>query len=574
MRNSDVSMGSYAFAPEGCPTAPTRESLQDSRDCGESGVGTFDTGTQTYLPPKTFLQPQTLLQIWKAQGDAESMPCQTPPSTPKVRPTRLSLDLTPISNDAMSSSPRAAAAGRRPPVRSIDLQQVQQSTKRSVIARPTCTHVSMVKVYNSSQRPSHCHQCGRVPALGFLYACDQDALSVLEDDTASFETCSPPPPTPRNPKKLFKSWYISSNDSNKDSKEQRKDSCERAESKESGQMVGVESLNQWTQEAIARGHYTQEQIDIFVYQKAHLIGIIAQSQAEAEDAKSTRPPSPKFFDPRPDDRSKSGVRVKSPRKRTLTRTPTHCDYKVCHSCRPNSRDKTFLSLDSIFADELDLPTQWDPATMPVHDVNLVRNIGLRPVPDYIEYITPSPVSGSTASTAYLDTPRSRPASWSPTCGPPGAIEGMRNNLRRSLIDTLRARLGMPTSTSAPPSPSSTSTESAPGTDLTTPEIENQNAQLEHRIDVLSTLCTNDAGEFDINKWRQMSDEVLAQAARLPLSRSREELDDSKELEDGHLGLAQRREVREELDEEDMNGVGLRLTEEAAENDAPDVIVGP
>jgi hypothetical protein len=52
-----------------------------------------------------------------------------------------------------------------------------------------------------------------------------------------------------------------------------------------------------------------------------------------------------------------------------------CTLKCCQSCRPYFKDRTFMSFDSVFANEIDPLESTD--GLPVADVAIVRKLGLR-----------------------------------------------------------------------------------------------------------------------------------------------------------------------------------------------------
>ena len=359
------------------------------------------------------------------------------------------------------------------------------------------------------------------------------------------------------------------------------------------------------------------------------------AQAASEGAEEARPKANGQKGSNADDdlnkAAKSSNFLQKARRTSVSKSVAPCDYKVCHACRPNAREKSFMSFGHVLAGDITPITQWCPQTMPVMPLQLARSLGLREVPDHLNF-TPGPTDETVQHTMAggLDPYNvARPTTWSPNSFPraSASAEGFRQGLRKSLLDLLRMRLGAPSPASAPPSVSTSasttprdsannSTTSTPGTEddpdntgLTAPSID-QDMSLNSQIHQLSDLCTTKNGEFDVELWRQMSQDVLAQAAALKLSDDTPTADTEQvqmrqqdlvkivgNEEAGDLGIVNRVQLQKEQDilEEKLKalketpddeeaehslevgkmgfgGLGLRLTEEAAESYMPDVIM--
>ena len=543
-------------------------------------------------------------QDWEV-GSFNFAPPPPPPPTPTLQYSSINREPSiPSLFAADMISTTSNEHGKRPISRTHDSLFPPQAPKRPVVTRATCTHISMVKTYVGTLNPHVCHQCGCFPAIGFLYVCDQDRISTPMD-TSLIVNSSPPPSPSRTAKKLIKSLY--GNETSKEAKEAR-------EVRELSQHLGIASLSKPTQDAIKRGEYMQEHIETFIAQKAHLM--ITISKAEMQNAES-KPPVKKFGGTKvnvgpfalpltQEDKANDLPKPPKLRPRYAMRVNRPCDHKVCHNCRPNSRDKTFVSFESVFNGEVEMPQVWDMFTMPVQDTRLVRNLGLRPVQAHTA-CSESPIASSKSSSPVFE----RPASWSPSSGNTSLdiSEGERQSLCNSLLEIVRARFGVPTTHETSPVPTQrspqdsahASTHSSPSD---TPTISNgeisgssgvtrEHTALEERLIALSALCTDETGNFDLNNWQRLSDEVLEQAAQLPLSIGSENLD--HDIEEGELSdISEAKPVdleREngdggntgdtteeeetpdlELSVKGPRGLGLRLTEEAVETDSPDIIV--
>lgn len=554
--------------------------------------------------------------------DFSPPPTGPPPPTPRLRHSTILDDLARFTSQAKGRNAKRRCLA--------ELEEQNMPPKRSMVSRPTCTHFSMVKLYfDRREKPLHCYQCGRVPSLGFLYSCEQDKTHPQPPSQYA-------PPAPgagttstfyKMPKKLSKS--------------------KRRPSFENTVILDMTHLSSSIYNGIRDGHYTSEQIETLINQKSHLLKVLAQVQAEtAEEHRSKNGPSSKLLKEKltqVEDENKSSKVAEKKRRASLSRSVAPCDYKICHTCRPNAREKSFMSLGEVLSGDVTPIEEWDPDTMPVIPTQLARNLGLRDPSFFVCSPTTASENPSTDASEATTPETFRPSTWSPSSQPraSASAEGFRQGLRRSLLDLVKLRFGAPSPASAPPSVTSkgSSTDSAysstvptpsseEGTDytsLTVPTADEDSHAFTDQINFFSDWCTTEDGEFDVQKWRKLSDEVLAKAAALQLpeglstakqmttfehnlakespaimggvcSPLTPELAMSQEAEnDGDLGTMDKLELREldEMEEklkmlkegsnEDLeaglefekrfSGLGLRLTEEAAETNSPDVIVG-
>lgn len=140
-------------------------------------------------------------------------------------------------------------------------------------------------------------------------------------------------------------------------------------------------------DAAANDLYTPEQIDTLKSQKRHLHETNAACAFEKEninpksrsDSVTTRAVQPQWASEN-FATSPLGFFQYWNNSKPLPPVPNDkCRFQCCHNCRPHSADRTFISFDAVFAGEFRPINQWDPASLPVNDVNIVRNLGLRPV---------------------------------------------------------------------------------------------------------------------------------------------------------------------------------------------------
>ncbi|KAI9708678.1 MAG: hypothetical protein M1828_002682 [Chrysothrix sp. TS-e1954] len=395
-----------------------------------------------------------------------------------------------------------------------------RSTRRQSAPRAICTHISMVKVYGWDLR---CQLCNRYSILGFMYECEQDAAVVRHHKKFNVR------------KRLLKNKH-------------RRASSEM-------EMMGFHPT---VVEGAKAGHYTKEQIELLKAQKMKARRAVEEAMEKEESLKSRKPAPPGTFDefPKASSKKEEPKVSKTPPKQAPSKAqPAVCAFRVCHNCRPFSRDRTFLTVETVMNEEYSMPSEWEPTTMPVHDRDLVRQLGLwstyipsfaRPVTSLMSLATSPTTSSmennyeesdsgdlasmkkSTSSISLWQRLKSRRSSENLKELAEDHAEGskgFRESIKSALVALLRHASSV--------SPSSSSVQ-----------------ELAKKLEEL------DAGtDVDVELWRQLTDELLKHAAAVPLP---------DETEDDATRLLQ------QPNSDDVEGVAL--TEEAIENHAPDLIV--
>jgi hypothetical protein len=399
-----------------------------------------------------------------------------------------------LTND--KARPSLAKSSTKP----LPLLPIDTST-RKVSPRPTCTHLNMDKFYTSDEA---CYLCNRIPTLGWLYACQQD---TLEHEQYMGER-------PPSRKKLVHG---------KDRRVQNE--------------LEALGFSKSIVDAVAKGHYSDMQVEALKEQKRGVLAAIEVALAENEDLKARRGASPALLSEKLS-ALKSIPEERDERQQTLveeerTSRPKHkkpvfskallpCDFKVCHTCRPGSRDRTFISFEAVFKGEVSFPQGWVPKFMPIADANILRDL------DYIYDITSDEEDDDlyeseyddmkNIADAYLTPPDSGIAEqgeWSPpqTMTTPESGGSWRRSWQKDLVDILGRHEAVPRASTT---------------------------------------------SFNVQLWKNLSNEELAKAAATKLP-GRDSDDDPKDHDaEGHLL------------EQHVHG-GLALTEEAIETDSPDII---
>ncbi|KAL8799643.1 MAG: hypothetical protein Q9182_005745 [Xanthomendoza sp. 2 TL-2023] len=152
-------------------------------------------------------------------------------------------------------------------------------------------------------------------------------------------------------------------------------------------------LTPWIQEAIADGHYTAEQIEKMVAQRQKVIDTIQASEAHYQktqsDIKRTSSRKSTSTSTSVDPHAHRSHEAKGPGQdsarqsvdqpaTTKARIFPYCRYRACQLCRPTYRDRTWQVLENAFITKILPPELHDiDADRPISNLNLVRNIGTR-----------------------------------------------------------------------------------------------------------------------------------------------------------------------------------------------------
>jgi hypothetical protein len=225
------------------------------------------------------------------------------------------------------------------------------------VPRANCTHITM-DVLHCSDVP--CDFCGRVSVLGWLYQCQQDISSTSQ----------------------ARQQLHSMTD---------KLTAEKMSPVEELEAMGMsESII----EQYKKGGYEPWQIELLKAQKLQLQKAIEkQLDKEREpwnthntpDSVSARSERRNFdhdVSGHPNITMRMSARhatlslvQKMSKLRHRSASMGRCTLKCCQSCRPYFKDRTFMSFDSVFADEID-PLETIEG-LPIANVAIVRQLGLR-----------------------------------------------------------------------------------------------------------------------------------------------------------------------------------------------------
>lgn len=316
-------------------------------------------------------------------------------------------------------------------------------------------------------------------------------------------------------------------------------------------------LTPWIQEAIAKGHYTAEQIDKMVAQRQKVIDTIAASEAHFRKTrsasnrtsvrKSTSTHTSIAANPGLTSSEGVGSNPDSTRQSldqsavAITRIFPYCRYRACQLCRPTYRDRTWQVFEDTFTTKSQPPNLRDiDADRPVSDLNLLRNIGTRKVR------APRPVLRTFDSMGlYRVNGEGRLA-----------FNGTNTSAFPEPIDSLAADLADRNNTEPDSKGFRDSVKRAfKGMLMSSRKRESWSSKHSRKSARKMEAPENDSAEFDLGLWKELNEELLKEAAGITLPGH-----------DGKDGL--------EMDGEDVVEVegGVAVTEEAVETGTADIIM--
>lgn len=225
-----------------------------------------------------------------------------------------------------------------------------------------------------------CSLCGRIPSMGWVYACQEDHLPGHYDPLPDIEVMPVVVP----------------------------DECHYFEAR--ALVAEYLEMNQSIIQGIRRGDYDVDQVERLIDQRKHLIEVInekdktisAQATApslpgldiiasvgastvnngnseaplQGGNNASTLPMSPAGTPANTPFESTTTTPIKQESQALLKQQKYACHFQVCHSCRPFFHDRIYASFESVLAGNFPL-TLETAKTLPVIGRDVALNIGLR-----------------------------------------------------------------------------------------------------------------------------------------------------------------------------------------------------
>ncbi|KAL8727225.1 MAG: hypothetical protein Q9166_006189 [cf. Caloplaca sp. 2 TL-2023] len=382
--------------------------------------------------------------------------------------------------------------------------------------RAACTHLTMERLYGDFD----CNVCHRPSRWGWVYSCTQDEEDEITDPARNSVPSKP-------------AWTA--------------------------------DLTPWIQEAIAKGHYTADQIEKMVAQRQKVIDTIAASEAHFKKTQSQS--SSNRTSVRKSTSTSASVNVNPNRplsavnevlvsdldttqqsvgQSTITKTRIfpYCRYRACQICRPTYRDRTWQVLEDAFSTKTLPPDLYDiDADRPVSDLNLLQYIGTRKAKAPRPPLRPLDSMG-----LYRVNAEGRLALDS------GNTSGFLEN-----VDSLAADLAhvavADRNTEADSKGFRDSVKRAfKGMLMSSRTRESWSSKNSKKSARKMEVPENDEAEFDLGLWRELTEELLREAASIPLP--------------GHDSKDGLETEEDEIEVQD----GVAVTEEAVVTGTADIIM--
>lgn len=373
--------------------------------------------------------------------------------------------------------------------------------------RAACTHLTMERLYGDDE----CMVCHRPSAWGWLYSCSQDDS---EDDS------------------------------------------DPAQDRVAVPSLTTADLAPWIQDAVAKGHYTEEQVEKMVAQRQKVLDTVSASEAH-------------FLKTQP-----TGKRMSSRKSRAVstsieanahlpfpvitevasstTDTPWQsidriagtrprifplCRYRACQLCRPTYRDRTWQVLENAFSAKV-IPAdiyENDPKR-PLSDPHVVRTLGLRKAragrPPLRSFDSLGIYTINAQGQLAL-RPGTQPRSRELNELSADVADQKAAADSKSFRDSIkRAFKGM----------------------LTSRKRDSGSSKYSRGSGRKKRIPDDSSAEFDLSLWRELSEELLHDAARVPLP--------------GHDGKDGLEAEEDEVEVQD----GVAVTEEAMDLGTADIIM--
>ncbi|OMP83698.1 hypothetical protein BK809_0005079 [Diplodia seriata] len=300
-----------------------------------------------------------------AMHDSQPVPGSDPPGPEQVRVTRPQLraiyllhhQKTPVTNKAPDASQFP-----RPP---------------RAPYTPHCTHVTMTRAYGAT-----CQNCNRKSPLGWVWQCTYDEAddpwAVVKDRQPAADACDP-----------------------------------------SDRIAVMKALkfHQSVIDQAENGHYTPEQIDRLIVQKQKVLDTInsqspdksAEGNVEQSEDADIRSLIANLVrqEIRAQLSSASATTVAKERAKHARTVHPRCRYKCCQSCRTDYRvsklsrgrkgstahnclqGRAFESFDAVLNGEVKPLRVAELSSLPVRDAQVMRNIGMTPLPLLVESSIPT-----------------------------------------------------------------------------------------------------------------------------------------------------------------------------------------
>ncbi|KAI4261901.1 MAG: hypothetical protein L6R35_007396, partial [Caloplaca aegaea] len=372
--------------------------------------------------------------------------------------------------------------------------------------RAACTHLTMERLYGDYE----CMVCHRPSAWGWLYSCSQDD-SEDDFDPAQDRVVEP--------------------------------------------SLTTADLAPWIQDAIAKGHYTEAQVEKMVAQRQKVLDTVSASEAHFRKTQS----SPRRMSSRKSRALSTSIEANAhlpfpvitelaSSTTDTARQPTDrsngprprifplCRYRACQLCRPTYRDRTWQVLEDAFITKVIPPDIYEnDSTRPLSDPYVLRTLGLRKAKAGRPPLRTFDSMGIYTINAQGQLALSPGSGTRPTAlndlsadvadqKAEADSKGFRDSVKRAFKGMLISR-----------------------------KRDSGSSKYSRGSSRKKQIPDDGSAEFDLSLWRELSEGLLREAARVPLP--------------GHDGKDGLEAEEDEVEVED----GVAVTEEAVDLGTADII---
>ncbi|KAF2161359.1 hypothetical protein M409DRAFT_28094 [Zasmidium cellare ATCC 36951] len=287
----------------------------------------------------------------------------------------------PAADPFWQSTPRTNSAGLASLMSAI--QQVlpapsttttpQKTTRHAMSRRPQCTHIYMNRVHGDLT----CNMCGRIPEVGWVYACQQDRLPGQYDPLPDVDAVPVTVPDDSN--------YF-------DARARVAEYLHMSPSVIKGIRAGdydidqVEKLIKQREKVIRTINEQEVRLkegsgSVSATSSPHNIITSVGSTAPAENCRNSTalPMSPAGTPANTPHDSHATTPVKGDGEST-PRFKYNCTFQVCHACRPFFLDRMYISFESAFNGEGPSAPPQECQGLRVADARIISKIGQHAVP--------------------------------------------------------------------------------------------------------------------------------------------------------------------------------------------------
>lgn len=259
-----------------------------------------------------------------------------------------------------------------PPSPNMPGSRSKTCNNNSMPRRGQCTHITMNRLHGENA----CQMCGKVPDVRWLYACRQDWLVEHQSDFAGTVSESDIAPDETNYFDVMARFASSIRMSASVVKQIRDglytyDQVEKLIAQKENLNKTIEEIFDSSTNGTPASSLNLSQSCTNIIASLGLSGTSSTTNQEQSDVPPSTPTTAQQSSAKKN--GNSTTTKKQPQMR-----PDHCNYMVCHTCRPFLHDRLYANIGSVIHGGVYPPVTHEEAkTLPTKDAAVVRSLGLR-----------------------------------------------------------------------------------------------------------------------------------------------------------------------------------------------------